>query len=679
MLIYQNNLHEKLQGLAISRDYLKYKTPFCDLVDSPEWQVDINLALDYHKGTNGDLDSANKFVQDLTINSNTLDYATIEYYTHKIKYNPGFRTAIKEMRARWNTPDAFSDDFQNVFNQALKDCLNSPCNLFAESSDSIARMAQAASTKTTANTFGVGELSGSFINMVDGLDDTITNKLPAVFKNAYIELTSVASKAFENTQAVLTGKENLTVFYDTIRSGKSLRDPAKSFRYSPDVQSYYDYSAASSDVLAAVKKELGGCFNRFQYRFRSNPYDKAQNQKTPIRTGRGDVNGVATDENSVGQTRKYAPSNKQKLDNLTTTKQDVSKGSSSQNSNNLAEISSVFTVTPNGRDDYTVFAAYVDQTQTPKIIYTDPYDATPNDEITRSGQGSIGPNYLFAPSIINITSVGQKILNGKWNKATPSDELHSVAGQLNTGWKHVLTDTSMETLYNKSADLIYNDGVAISLGVVRRFVNDPNITLKDYRDIGINGAQINNELFVAVRPISGGTTSAYKFYKVIDVNGQENINLDFTVGAFQHFLNSFKSGKKLDNSKAKNIPGVSPTEWKEVVKNSQAEITDDLEFFVCRGTIDDIKKRLNEGNTNPDLSSLGESTDNAGRTLLPRLPEEPPLFDGIFGEFTAEEEARYNQLLQKANLTPEEEKEFNRLWDDKLAAERLNESGRSLN
>ena len=77
MLIYGNNLHEKLQGLAISREYLKYNTPFCDLVDAPEWQTDINLALDYHCAVNGDLECATKLVQSLTLNSNVLDNSTV--------------------------------------------------------------------------------------------------------------------------------------------------------------------------------------------------------------------------------------------------------------------------------------------------------------------------------------------------------------------------------------------------------------------------------------------------------------------------------------------------------------------------------------------------------------------------------------------------------------------------
>jgi len=90
MVIYGNNLHEKLQGVAISREYLKYNTPFCDLVDDPDWQTDINLALDYNSALNGNLDAADKVVQVLTIASNALDNSTVEWYLHKITNNPVF-------------------------------------------------------------------------------------------------------------------------------------------------------------------------------------------------------------------------------------------------------------------------------------------------------------------------------------------------------------------------------------------------------------------------------------------------------------------------------------------------------------------------------------------------------------------------------------------------------------
>lgn len=78
MVVYGNNLHEKLQGIAISREYLKYNTPFCDLVDDPDWQTDINLAIDFNSAINGNLDACESVVQSLTLNSNVLDNSTVD-------------------------------------------------------------------------------------------------------------------------------------------------------------------------------------------------------------------------------------------------------------------------------------------------------------------------------------------------------------------------------------------------------------------------------------------------------------------------------------------------------------------------------------------------------------------------------------------------------------------------
>jgi len=193
MVIYGNNFAEKLQSVAISREHLKYNTPFCDIVDAPEWQTDINLALDFNKAITGNTEAATTFVQDLTLNSNQLDPSTIEFYLHKIKHNPVFADSIKEMRGRWDNLDGIGDEFQDKLKDALKDCLNSPCNLFQETSDSIGRMAQSASTRSSDNSMGSLELfegnttgegddvdskgSTSISNMIDGLDQAITNSI----------------------------------------------------------------------------------------------------------------------------------------------------------------------------------------------------------------------------------------------------------------------------------------------------------------------------------------------------------------------------------------------------------------------------------------------------------------------------------------------------------------------
>ncbi len=84
MVIYSNNLHEKLQGIAISRDYLKYNTPFCDIVDDPDFQLDIDLAVGYNNAINGNLSVAENCVQTLVLISVQFDWYPFDFDTSKI-------------------------------------------------------------------------------------------------------------------------------------------------------------------------------------------------------------------------------------------------------------------------------------------------------------------------------------------------------------------------------------------------------------------------------------------------------------------------------------------------------------------------------------------------------------------------------------------------------------------
>ncbi|MDB4430236.1 hypothetical protein N9273_00285 [bacterium] len=611
MIIYGNNFAEKLQSVAISKEYLKNNTPFCDIVDSPEWQVDIDLAVNFNKGISGDLDAANKCVQSLTLNSGTLDYSTLEYYTRKMLNTPIFRSAIYEMRARWDNPDGFDDDFQDAFNNALDDCLNSPCNLFAASSDSIGKMTQSSSTKTTANTFGVGELSSSMVNMVDGLSETILTTIPNIFADAFIEVTAVASKAFENTQAVLAGKENLTVFAETVKSGFSLRDPARSFRYTPDVQSYYDYSAGSSDVLAIIKKEMGGCFDRFQNSFRYNPYNASQNQESPIGTRVGSVNGIPIDEDSLGQPIRYGRDNTARLSGQTEV---VSRKWILPTTRDSGDVdpSPIITLTHNSSTaKYTTFAAYADVKNT--IVWTDPYkgydangNANPNDLKTIAGVGSIGENYLYCPSKVWKSQAGKDILNGKGT--TIEGEKRTLASDIYEGWKHNITDEGMHTLYPKN-EKVWNDGVAISLGIIRKALNDRNVDFESAKYKSIQKDQQANECFVGAKPAGN---SKWAIYKVIDVNSQTVSNVDFTVGAWRHYLDIFKNKMEINSDNAEPIPGVD--KWKVVPKITQKEVEGPMEVILCNGSYDAVEAYLNGG---PEAGSSGSG---AGGSILPALP-----------------------------------------------------------
>ena len=610
MVIYGNNLHEKLQGLAISREYLKYNTPFCDIVDAPEWQIDINLALDYNCAINGNAECATKVVQTLTLNSSVLDNSTIEFYLHKIRYNPIFSSAIKEMRARWSNLDGFDDEFQFDLRKALEDCLNSPCNLFTETSDSIARMAQSASTKTIDNTMGSLEFSEgstagqgdevdsnpktSITNMIDGLDQTVLNKIPDIFKNAFTEVVQVANTAFTNTQDALAGKKNLNDFRSRVQQGKSFRDPAKVFRYSPDVKSYYDYSAASSNVLAKIKEDIGGCFNRFEFKYRYNPYEN--NMSRPIGTTVNNVNGKKFDANAIGQPDRSGQSNSHKLDKQTT----LGNPGDNLASNTITQgegittdkvkVSKSYILEEKGNantQNYSVFSSLIDKET--NTLWYEGYDRTPDDKLTLQGVANVGATYRIGTSIIGPNKdFIVRALNGS---GVTEEEVRKYGtttqpGNYAANFKHQLDDEGMETLYKTPETQIINDGVAISKALFREFVNDPSIGVgsASYKD-----PQLANEFFVAARPVKG--SKEFKFYKVIDSNQQDDVlNVDFTFGAWSHFLKSYGYGELTAASTGVSVrEPIDGTTWTRVNKVFTEKIGGPMEVRICTGPLDEIK------------------------------------------------------------------------------------------
>ncbi|MGA1048847.1 MAG: hypothetical protein ACO3UU_12635, partial [Minisyncoccia bacterium] len=147
MLIYSNNFAEKLFGYAISREYLKYSSPFCDLLEDPNLKIDFDLAINFNKGLNGDIEAANLFTEDFIINGPSLDVSTINFYVKKMYQYPIWHPQIDRVYYVFNyvnrgTSGSVSVDYRsgearfiNKLLDALKDCLNSPCNYFAANSD----------------------------------------------------------------------------------------------------------------------------------------------------------------------------------------------------------------------------------------------------------------------------------------------------------------------------------------------------------------------------------------------------------------------------------------------------------------------------------------------------------------------------------------------------------------
>ena len=290
MVIYGNNLHEKLQGIALSKDYIKYATPFCDFVDDPELAPDIDLAINFNQAINGDPIAAGRFTDTLILSGYLFDSSTKEYYRNRMLSNTKvWGDQIKYTKLGFET---------NAFLDALNDCLNSPCNLFAETSDSVARLAQVASTKNSSNSFGVGDLSATFINITNGLDETVTKKLPKIFGNAALELTQNIKTARTNIEAVVAGKKNLNELKSLANASGSMRGTDKIYRYTPDLKSYTDYTNLGNNILLKVKQELGGCFDRFEAAYRYNPYE--DNTSIPASDQKRQYNGTEYTDHANG-------------------------------------------------------------------------------------------------------------------------------------------------------------------------------------------------------------------------------------------------------------------------------------------------------------------------------------------------------------------------------------------
>ena len=291
MVIYGNNLHEKLQGIAISKDYIKYATPFCDFVDDPELAPDIDLAVNFNQAINGNPIAATRFTDTLILSGYLFDSSTKEYYRNRMTSNSKvWGNLILNTKLGFET---------NAFEDALKDCLNSPCNLFAETSDSVARLAQVASTKNGSNSFGVGDLSATFINITNGLDEAVTKKLPAIFSGAALELTQNIKSARSNIEAVVAGKKNLNELTSLANASGTMRGTNKIYRYTPDLKSYTDYTNLGNNILLKVKQTLGGCFERFESAYRYNPYE--DNTSVPATVQEQQYNGTSfkTEPNGV--------------------------------------------------------------------------------------------------------------------------------------------------------------------------------------------------------------------------------------------------------------------------------------------------------------------------------------------------------------------------------------------
>jgi hypothetical protein len=178
---------------------------------------------------------------------------------------------------------AFNSNFNSALSNALSDCLNSPCNLFSETSDSIASLANTHSMMNSTTMPTWGDLKNNFFNALGGVPDTVFKKVPMSIKNSIIELGQIGQKAVEqSTELFFAFKEEDKAkkqkIIDKAKSGQSLNTDSEGYKYLPDLDSYLNLSKISSNILTKAAEDLGGCFSKFEQAHRYEPYNPEHNK-----------------------------------------------------------------------------------------------------------------------------------------------------------------------------------------------------------------------------------------------------------------------------------------------------------------------------------------------------------------------------------------------------------------
>ena len=183
-------------------------------------------------------------------------------------------------------------EFRNALQRASKDCVNSPCNIFAQTSDSIGRLAQNASSKLNENTFNLGGLKGIATDVEAGIDLALFNKMPGIFQRALVDVNTVAKDSWTKTQEAFVGKNKVGEVSKRGKKQGTMRGSTglgKVYRYTPDIKNFFDFEQAGQKMMSVVSQTLGPCFDKFQVAYRYNPY--TDNMSTPLGVNVMQVNG----------------------------------------------------------------------------------------------------------------------------------------------------------------------------------------------------------------------------------------------------------------------------------------------------------------------------------------------------------------------------------------------------
>jgi hypothetical protein len=575
MIIYRANLAEKLFGYALSREFIKFDTTLCDLLDNPDLELDFELAINFNKAINGNLKARETFTNTFILCSGYIDPATINFYTRKMNNYPIFKDEIKRINyifanidrlptvSEGNETGEFDNfsvnesspsnvDFYKKLKDALKDCLNAPCNVFSEVSPSIGKIAQVIPSANSTSLLSLEPLKDSMVSITNGMDMLVFNDLPKAFQDGISEVSKACSDSWGYVQNVFVEETDLPDFVSKAASGQSLRSEINNYRYTPDLKSYFDISTVASNVLGEIASTLGGCFSRYEHAVRYNGYDPEQNlsqvNKSPTI---GSVNGVPTAFNSVGQSDRVAPQTNENL------------GLNVIIPPTVPYTDQVFVSEPviarstfRGNDfKYTIFAGWKDDNN--KTVWTDSYAATAADVDTRRGIANIG--MVLTPSI-----------PGSRDQVLIDEYLNGGGGT--SGYTRATENNLNLTQFKLNA---FNQGMAISEATLTNA--GLKMTLATFARLARR-----NQIFAAV----SHNGKPYELIQLIDrkgtLNGGTKI-IDFTPYAFYKITNALPIG-------GKTLKFV-PDGWKEVTVRGVPDVGE-MSIRFCVGTKEQVTAAL---------------------------------------------------------------------------------------
>lgn len=301
----------------MSRDQLR-NTGLCDILEDPNLQLDIDLAIDFNASIRGDEDAAERFTNALILSSAFLDYSTVDFYTSRMVQYPIYDYHVDRIEYIFNNLDnndyyaaasAREKNFLDNLKNALKDCLNSPCNLFAASSESIASIIDnvAASNTTTNLSFSaVKDKTETFFRTTyGGIKNTLIKQLPDAVTGTIGKMAILGQDAWDQSVDIIFEKdtEKKDKLIANALAGRALDYETTGYTYIPDIDAITSLEGFASSVLSQAASDLGGCFRKYQHLARYSQFDEEQNlSRTSTTPVQDSVDGKGYQRNTSGVT-----------------------------------------------------------------------------------------------------------------------------------------------------------------------------------------------------------------------------------------------------------------------------------------------------------------------------------------------------------------------------------------